>query len=58
MTFLEIPQKLPAHHPSATETCPADRKLLSNIETFQVKYYNDQNAEVTPTEATVCRIIC
>ncbi len=37
--------------PQATETCPADRKLLNNVETFQVKYFNDQNSEVTPTDA-------
>lgn len=35
----------------ATPTCPADKKLLSNVASFQVKYYNDQNVEVTPTDA-------
>lgn len=35
----------------ATATCPADRQLLENVETFTVRYYNAQNNEVTPTDA-------
>lgn len=36
---------------NASPACPADRELLSNVETFSVKYFNDQNQEVTPTDA-------
>ncbi len=36
---------------SATTNCPADRKLLGNVDTFTVTYYNDQNQEVAPDEA-------
>lgn len=35
----------------ATTDCPADRKLLNNVTSFEVKYFNEQNQEVTPTEA-------
>jgi prepilin-type N-terminal cleavage/methylation domain-containing protein len=35
----------------ASAMCPADRELLSNVETFSIKYFNDQNQEVTPTDA-------
>lgn len=37
--------------PKSTPVCPADKKLLSNIESFNVKYYNDQNQEVDPADA-------
>lgn len=36
---------------SATANCPADKELLKNVQTFNVKYYNDQNQEVTPSNA-------
>lgn len=35
----------------ATAECPTDRMLLENVETFTVRYYNDQNQEVAPTSA-------
>lgn len=35
----------------ATASCPADRVILKNVETFTVKYYNDQNQEVAPANA-------
>lgn len=35
----------------ANTTCPADKKLLSNVDTFTVKYYNNQNQEVAADEA-------
>jgi Tfp pilus assembly protein PilW len=36
---------------SATQSCPADKKLLNNVATFTVKYFNDQNQEVAPSNA-------
>lgn len=36
---------------SASEACPADRLLASNVQSFQVQYYNADNVEVTPTDA-------
>lgn len=36
---------------SANQTCPADKKLLSNVEIFTIKYINDQNQEVIPSNA-------
>lgn len=35
----------------ATTNCPADKKLLSNVDTFRVTYYNDQNQQVAADEA-------
>lgn len=35
----------------ASTTCPADKKLLGNVDTFTVRYYNDQNQEVNADEA-------
>lgn len=36
---------------SASPTCPADRKLVSNVEGFEVRYYNAVDKEVDPTDA-------
>lgn len=36
---------------SATTNCPADKQLLKNVQTFTIKYYNDQNQEVIPSSA-------
>lgn len=36
---------------SATSSCPKDRALTSNATSFSVKYYNNDNQEVTPTNA-------
>ncbi|MCA9330829.1 hypothetical protein KC957_02170, partial [Candidatus Saccharibacteria bacterium] len=36
---------------AATSSCPADRLLLQNVEAFTVKYYDEQNQEVTPDNA-------
>lgn len=36
---------------SATASCPADRRLASNVQSFSVKYYDASNAEVAPTSA-------
>jgi prepilin-type N-terminal cleavage/methylation domain-containing protein len=36
---------------AATSSCPADRLLLQNVDSFSVKYYNEQNQEVVPDEA-------
>ncbi len=36
---------------AASPTCSADREILTNVDTFTVRYYNDQNQEVTPTAA-------
>lgn len=33
------------------EDCPADRHLLSNVRSLTIRYYNDQNQEVEPTDA-------
>ncbi len=35
----------------ANQNCPEDKKLLSNVQTFTVSYYDAQNQEVTPTNA-------
>jgi prepilin-type N-terminal cleavage/methylation domain-containing protein len=35
----------------ATQTCPADKKLLQNVSSFQVKYLDGNNNEVIPPEA-------
>ncbi len=35
----------------ANANCLSDRKILDDVETFDVKYYNAQNQEVTPTDA-------
>ncbi len=35
----------------ANQNCPADKLMLSNVETFSVKYFNDQNYEVEPSNA-------
>jgi len=35
----------------ANASCPADRLLLGNVESFSVKYYDDQNQEVAPDSA-------
>ena len=35
----------------ATTECPADKELLKNVASFDVKYLNEQNDEVIPTEA-------
>ncbi len=37
--------------PSATQNCPSDREILTHVDTFTVRYFNDQNQEVTPTAA-------
>jgi Tfp pilus assembly protein PilW len=39
----------PAAH--ATSSCPADSDLLDNVSSFSIKYYNDQNQQVTPSNA-------
>lgn len=36
---------------TATANCPADKQLLTNVVEFRVRYYNDQNQEVSPTNA-------
>jgi prepilin-type N-terminal cleavage/methylation domain-containing protein len=36
---------------AVTVACPADRVMLENVEAFNVRYYNDQNQEVTPPNA-------
>lgn len=36
---------------AASSTCPADRVLAENVSSFNVKYFNGDNIEVTPTEA-------
>jgi len=36
---------------SATTTCRADRTLAKNVQSFAVKYYNNLNQEVIPTNA-------
>ncbi len=36
---------------TATTICPADKQLLTNVVEFRVRYYDDQNQEVTPTSA-------
>ncbi len=35
----------------ATSSCPADRRLAQNVSSFEVKYFNSENAEVQPTNA-------
>lgn len=35
----------------ASSLCPADKELLKNVTSFSVSYFNEQNQEVTPTEA-------
>lgn len=35
----------------ATQSCPADKPLLTNVSEFIVRYYNDQNQEVSPANA-------
>lgn len=35
----------------ASSTCPADKKILANVQVFTVKYFDAQNQEVTPTNA-------
>jgi len=34
-----------------TASCPADKLILENIKDFRVKYIDEQNAEVAPTDA-------
>lgn len=36
---------------SATTSCPADKALINNVDTFTIKYFDKQGAEVTPTSA-------
>jgi prepilin-type N-terminal cleavage/methylation domain-containing protein len=36
---------------NATATCKADRKILDNVKTFTIKYYDEQNVEVAPDDA-------
>lgn len=35
----------------ATPTCPADKELLKNVSQLTIKYFNDKNEEVVPTNA-------
>lgn len=35
----------------STLSCPTDKKLLSDVQEFSAKYYNDQNQEVDPVDA-------
>lgn len=35
----------------ASSACPADRRLLNNVEEFRVAYYDHQNQEVAPDSA-------
>jgi len=35
----------------ASASCPADKKILENIQEFQVRYIDEQNVEVDPSEA-------
>lgn len=35
----------------ANSSCPADRVLLNNLDSFNVKYYNSMNQEVDPSDA-------
>ena len=36
---------------SASTSCPADRVLARNVSNFQVKYFNSENSEVSPSHA-------
>lgn len=36
---------------SATTSCPADKLLISNVDTFTVKYFDSQNVEVSADTA-------
>lgn len=36
---------------SATNVCPADRVIATNVDTFSVKYYDAEDAEVSPANA-------
>ncbi len=40
----------------ATASCPADKKLLHDISSFQVKYLDGNGNEVTPTDARAIEI--
>jgi hypothetical protein len=35
----------------ADATCPADRALANNVQSFSVKYFNGENQEVSPSDA-------
>jgi type II secretory pathway component PulJ len=35
----------------ASSSCPADKAILTNIKEFSIKYIDEQNNEVTPTDA-------
>jgi len=35
----------------ATSVCPADGDILDNVSSFSVQYYNNQNQQVTPSNA-------
>ncbi|HEY4160518.1 MAG TPA: prepilin-type N-terminal cleavage/methylation domain-containing protein [Candidatus Saccharimonadales bacterium] len=39
----------PAAH--TTSTCPADGDILDNVKSFSVQYYDNQNQQVTPSNA-------
>lgn len=36
---------------AATSSCPEDTTILENVDSFEVKYYDSQNQEVTPNNA-------
>lgn len=36
---------------NASATCPADRKIVSNVSSFRVRYFSGNNTEVTPEDA-------
>jgi type II secretory pathway component PulJ len=35
----------------ATASCPSDSPVLSNVSSFSIQYYNDQNQQVDPSDA-------
>jgi len=36
---------------SASASCPADKRILDNVSSFTVQYYDGSNTQVTPTNA-------
>lgn len=36
---------------NASDSCPDDRVLVHNVQSFQVRYFDNQNVEIEPSEA-------
>lgn len=44
-------QKTTCPSAQASTSCPADKVILQNVKEFQIKYIDEKNSEVAPTEA-------